>query len=159
MIECTYLEENKRSEAEARPRALAGAPVREAQREMAGQTTWVLIHFSLRYPDEEVCAFFRDTERSGVILEEGEGGEDRTRPPDLVLWLDTGVVQLWVRSFTAAAESRRGGQQWPRQWQWPSCAPCDRGACMTNKAVQQYEYRLYFELCFEAQTNEIHCSL
>ena len=110
MIECTYLEENKRSEAERRGHVHWPGlrPYVRAQREMARQTTWVLIHFSLRYPDEEVCAFFRDTERSGVILEEGEGGEDRTRPPDLVLWLDTGVVQLWVRSFTAAAEKADG---------------------------------------------------
>jgi ribonuclease Z len=61
------------------------------------QTTFVLIHFSLRYSDAEIRNFFLNAGRTGlgssVSTEDGGWGV----PPHLVLWLDTGVVQLWYQ--------------------------------------------------------------
>ena len=55
-------------------------------------TTFVLIHFSLRYSDSEIIDFFLDVARVGLgsaVATEGFG------PPHIVLWLDSGIVQLW----------------------------------------------------------------
>ena len=71
MIVCTYLEQSLSVEAARRghitwhglrPHALA-------QRAADRPSTWVLIHFSLRYSDEHICGFFRDPLRSGIVLE------------------------------------------------------------------------------------------
>ena len=60
-------------------------------------STWVLIHFSLHYSDEEIFGFFRDPLHSGIVLESTD--LEGVRPPDLVLWLDSGVVPLWIAEF------------------------------------------------------------
>ena len=57
----------------------------------------MLIHFSLHYSDEEIFGFFRDPLHSGIVLESTD--LEGVRPPDLVLWLDSGVVPLWIAEF------------------------------------------------------------
>jgi len=93
MIECTYLEDSKQQEAERRGHVWWGGLVPFVQANPS--RTWVLVHFSLRYKDQEIEDFFADAEKSRVELEDGAG----SRPPDLVLWLDGGPKPLWIQSF------------------------------------------------------------
>ena len=99
-------------------------------------TTWVLCHFSLRYTDEEVAAFFTDVARSGLRLahrrrhtedaptssaassaasataaDDQQGSAAPQRAADLVLWLSSGVVELWVESMDLTPQADAQQQQ------------------------------------------------
>ena len=69
--------------------------------------TWVLVHFSLRYKDQDILDFFYNSKKSGIILlkeeEEEENSRRRRAPPDLVLWLDSGPHELWIKSFCSSS--------------------------------------------------------
>jgi hypothetical protein len=96
----------------------------------------VLIHFSLRYSDEDICGFFRDPLRSGIVLESTD--LEGVRPPDLVLWLDSGVVPLWVAAFgldadaaprssgaAAGHQGTAGGEHAAAAGAAEACEPCE----------------------------------
>jgi len=46
---------------------------------LACRITFVLVHFSLRYKDDEIRSYFQSA------------GSDGTRPKNVVLWLDSGI--------------------------------------------------------------------
>mmetsp|Transcript_7838 Transcript_7838/g.11456 ORF Transcript_7838/g.11456 Transcript_7838/m.11456 type:complete len:374 (-) Transcript_7838:4-1125(-) len=103
MIECTYLEQAMREEARKRghiswsellPFVATSVRKRKATHGDFSQT-WMLVHFSLRYTDEHIANFFHDLDQCKLLLE-----QKSERPPDLVLWLDTGPRELWVGEFT-----------------------------------------------------------
>ena len=99
IIECTYLEESFTAEANRKGHVVWSGedglcPIVQERLFFVDSppVTFVLIHFSLRYSDSEIRDFFCDVEKAQLgssVSEEGSG------PPHLVLWLDTGVVQLW----------------------------------------------------------------
>jgi len=101
MIECTYLEESMLQEASARGHIcwaelvpfVAKSVQKRKQREGIMHQTWILVHFSLRYMDEQIDEFFRDQEQSKLILDDNETHD---MPPDVILWLDSGPKELWV---------------------------------------------------------------
>lgn len=95
MIECSYLEDAKEQEAEKRGHVWWGGLLPFIRKEGLGKT-WVLVHFSLRYNDQAILDFFNDPEASRVHLMEDQ---DPSRPPDVVLWLDSGPKELWIDSF------------------------------------------------------------
>jgi ribonuclease Z len=95
MMECTYLEDAKEEEAKKRGHVWWGGLLPFVQAAGRGKT-WALVHFSLRYSDGNILDFFEDAEASRVRLVKGQ---DPARPPDLVLWLDSGPKELWVDSF------------------------------------------------------------
>lgn len=95
MIECTYLENAKQAEAERRGHICwCGLLPFVQQNKTGGDRTWVLVHFSLRYNDDEIASFFSSPEKSRIVLR-----EPSDRPPDLVLWLDAGPQELWIDYF------------------------------------------------------------
>jgi len=101
MIECTYLEPEKQNEAERRGHIWWGGLlhfVEKGSTDTDTHKTWVLVHFSLRYNDDEIVSFFADPERSRIVLQNVEESTS-DRPPDLVLWLDAGPRELWIESF------------------------------------------------------------
>eukprot|EP01102_Stenamoeba_stenopodia_P020396 TRINITY_DN7908_c2_g1_i1.p1 TRINITY_DN7908_c2_g1~~TRINITY_DN7908_c2_g1_i1.p1 ORF type:complete len:455 (-),score=116.27 TRINITY_DN7908_c2_g1_i1:238-1509(-) len=77
MIECTYLEDEKRSEARKRGHIVWSdiLPYTEAHPEI----TWVLFHFSQRYKDDHIRSFFQTA------------SSQKSRPHNVVLWLDSGI--------------------------------------------------------------------
>ena len=82
--------------------------------------TWVLVHFSLRYSDDGIGAFFSDGGEGGLVYSRSaEAGEacEEPRPPDIVLWLDTGVRELWVDEVRLVGTAEKEGAV-------PSCEPC-----------------------------------
>lgn len=100
MIECTYLDANDEEidveeEAERRghvcwvgPKGL-GSAIKSWYSSSSSTKTWILMHFSLRYKDEEILEFFLDPLRCAMVLE-------RTTDPQplLLLWLDSGLISL-----------------------------------------------------------------
>lgn len=101
MIECTYLEESFSREAERRghvvwtflqPIILRHFTSNESTPQPT--TTFILIHFSLRYSDEEITSFFMDSTRCHLINPSQSPPNENT-PPHLILWLDTGIIKLW----------------------------------------------------------------
>ena len=97
MIECTYLEAEKRVEAESRGHICWCdlLPYVKDKHGAIDPKTWVLVHFSLRYSDGDIVGFFECPENSGIVLRRHRSD----RPPDVVLWLDTGPRELWIESF------------------------------------------------------------
>ena len=93
VIECTYLEDDKEDEAVRRGHVWWGGLRKFIQE--SNETTWVLVHFSLRYSEEEIVNFFENADRSKVQLR--APGPDR--PPDIVLWLDQGPKELWINEW------------------------------------------------------------
>lgn len=93
MIEYTYLEDNRSEEAAKRGHVWWGGLLPYVG---ASSQTWVLVHFSLRYKEQEIIAFFRDEHKCRVRWEEGK---NPSRPPDVVLWLESGAHELWVESL------------------------------------------------------------
>ena len=91
MIECTYLEDDFREEAERRGHVYWGGLLPFVQQSRQSQT-WVLVHFSLRYTDEQINAFFDDPATCGLTL---VPEPMESRPPNLVLWLLSGPRELW----------------------------------------------------------------
>eukprot|EP00667_Euglena_gracilis_P008962 EG_transcript_9090 len=96
MIECTYLEQDMEDEARTRRHTMwpdllpfVRHSISEAATKGTDPPTWVLIHFSLRYEEADVVAFFEAMADLGPRL------PPQPRPPNLVLWLDTRVVELW----------------------------------------------------------------
>ena len=61
------------------------------------------MHVSLRYKDKEIIDFFANAEQSRIVLEDGA----RSRPPDLVLWLDSGAKKV-VDSFISVRKILEG---------------------------------------------------
>jgi len=88
-------------------------------------TCWILIHFSLRYTDSEILNFFESKDKCGIRFcrkrsqqetrntannqSSSDAAQPSVRPPqpptpqrqlakapDLVLWLDSGIVELWI---------------------------------------------------------------
>lgn len=112
IIECTYLEESFTAEANRRGHVVwAGeAGLCNVVRERIFPTTqtdddngtpsgsvatFILMHFSLRYSDTEIVKFFLNPEAvqlGSAVATAGAG------PPHVVLWLDTGIVQLWYQA-------------------------------------------------------------
>lgn len=94
VIECTYLyvEDSKAHEGVhiSWPELAPFVAARRGLKEM--KHTWVLVHFSMRYLDKDIHAFFTDSARCGMRLVVSGGPV----PPDIVLWLDTGVQELWI---------------------------------------------------------------
>jgi len=78
MIECTYLEPDKSDEARKRGHICWShlAPHVESHPDIV----FILFHFSQRYTDQEIRVFFKTAARDG-----------KTRPSNVVLWLDTGL--------------------------------------------------------------------
>jgi hypothetical protein len=107
LIECTYLEESLSQEAERRGHVvwtflrpiiaqhfLSSSPVSASPH----STSFVLIHFSLRYSDEEIVSFFMDSERCQLPSPSQSPPQERQDlPPHLILWLDTGIIRLWYQ--------------------------------------------------------------
>jgi hypothetical protein len=113
IVECTYLEECYTSEANRRGHVVWSGEeglcsvvrdqifptTHESTSECSSEcssvrqpVTFILIHFSLRYSDSSVVDFFMDMDAVGLgsaVTTHGSG------PPHVVLWLDSGVVQLW----------------------------------------------------------------
>ena len=106
MIECTYLEKEMKDEAQKRGHIswceLAPYIAKSGKRRRDGglAQTWYLVHFSLRYTDEQIIDFFGDESRCTMRLQNTfpkAGIEANTAsPPDIVLWLDNGPVELWI---------------------------------------------------------------
>jgi len=148
MIECTYLEESKTNEAQKRGHThwfgILPFVKSNLEKQQQEHTCWVLIHFSLRYRDQDILSFFGDEEKCGVRFrgnvgarEQGSGASASTQKdldlvvppltgsdapvtlrevpgvdaphstssgciqlpskhPDVVLWLDSGVKELWI---------------------------------------------------------------
>ena len=98
VIECTYLEDDKHDEAVKRGHIYWGAlrpyVAASARGDHGEPSTFILCHFSLRYTEEGIKEFFEDPGRCGVRVATREAG--LTRRPDLVLWLDMGLHELWV---------------------------------------------------------------
>lgn len=100
MIECTYLEETMVEEARKRGHIcwfeLLPFVGRSLEIQQSTPQTWILVHFSLRYVDEQIEAFFRDPEKSRICLDDDESVCTR-HPANLVLWFDGGPVELWIK--------------------------------------------------------------
>eukprot|EP01063_Lacrimia_lanifica_P031513 TRINITY_DN520_c0_g1_i11.p1 TRINITY_DN520_c0_g1~~TRINITY_DN520_c0_g1_i11.p1 ORF type:complete len:382 (+),score=122.13 TRINITY_DN520_c0_g1_i11:49-1194(+) len=105
MTECTFLEDAMKDEAAKRGHTAWGelapyvARAVRAREGGAAPQTWILVHFSLRYSDGDIDAFFHDAEASGLTLEQEPADGDvagARRAPDVVLWLDAGPQPLWV---------------------------------------------------------------
>ena len=73
MIECTYLEDEKEQEAERRGHVWWGGLLPFVKSSYGSGKTWVLVHFSLRYTDEQIIEFFSDAEKSRVNLQDPDG--------------------------------------------------------------------------------------
>jgi hypothetical protein len=56
--------------------------------------TWLLFHFSLRYKDADIVTFFTTPAECGMTLSRAPPPGSKA-PPLIMLWLDSGVVQLW----------------------------------------------------------------
>lgn len=101
MIECTYLEDSKQEEAMKRGHIWWGGLlpyVKKCYNQQESQpTTWVLVHFSLRYSDQEIIEFFQKETQSHIRLDSNPAHS--SRPPDIVLWLDSGPQEFWIQSF------------------------------------------------------------
>lgn len=105
MIECTYLEDAFKDEARKRGHIYWGELVpyvtNSARRKMnvGISQTWYLVHFSLRYTEEQIVDFFADEGRCKMKLHSSQEEETKVNssPPDVVLWLDSGPKELWVR--------------------------------------------------------------
>ena len=111
IIECTYLEESMIGEARKRGHIcwhellpfVAKSVHRRRQLATGFQQTWILVHFSLRYMDEQILQFFEDETQSKLHLEppppptaaDDKSNKQRS-PPDIVLWLDDGPMKLWI---------------------------------------------------------------
>jgi len=96
MIECTYLEPEMEAEARSRKHTVwrdlipfVRHSIAEARAKGADPLTWVLIHFSLRYQEQAILDFFTNMTDLGPRL------PPQPRPPNVVLWLDTQIVELW----------------------------------------------------------------
>mmetsp|Transcript_19540 Transcript_19540/g.52674 ORF Transcript_19540/g.52674 Transcript_19540/m.52674 type:complete len:408 (+) Transcript_19540:186-1409(+) len=127
IIECSFLEEAMESEAAARGHVCWSQLAPFVRDHLGRGRTWILTHFSLRYSDEQIVAFFTDADKSGLHLrhplldpqaaastaQQSTGGgpsEDQlsAAPPagaaDVVLWLDwCGPKELWVERVDAPA--------------------------------------------------------
>lgn len=113
MTECTYLEESLNEEAFKRGHIAWHQllPIIQEQREHATEaddsapcrhTTWVLLHFSLRYTDNHIASFFQDPGQCGTLLSSNAPSSSVDAaavvpPPDVVLWLDSGIINLWMK--------------------------------------------------------------
>jgi len=108
MIECTYLEDSLRDEARKRGHVSWGELVpfiaeSVKRRKVEGVCqTWFLVHFSLRYTEEQIIDFFADETRCKMKLlggpDKSEGPKkDQSSPPDVVVWLDSGPKELWFQ--------------------------------------------------------------
>lgn len=114
MIECTYLGADMDAEAAKRGHIgwLGYRGLSDYVRRSPDDQTWVLIHFSLRYSDNDILEFFSDTASCGDAFTRSPPADDAKRPPRVVLWLDSGVVELWVAprgEATAGGDSAAGG--------------------------------------------------
>jgi hypothetical protein len=54
----------------------------------------LLFHFSLRYKDADIVTFFTTPAECGMTLSRAPPPGSKA-PPLIMLWLDSGVVQLW----------------------------------------------------------------
>lgn len=67
--------------------------------------TFILMHFSLRYKDEEIVDFFLTNSGMGEIrycTNSRSKGDAQSRPltaPHVILWLDSGIQELWFSNF------------------------------------------------------------
>lgn len=103
MIECSYLEREMEDEARRRKHTVwtelvpfVRHSITEAMAKGTNPNTWVLIHFSLRYREPDILEFFENMKSLGERLPPQE------RPPNLVLWLDSGIVEMWFAGPPAA---------------------------------------------------------
>ena len=94
IVECTYLEENMKSEADRRGH-ITWSDLLPLVINTPNQITFILIHFSLRYSDDEVVDFFRTS--SGACMREIR--DDSNEVPKVVLWLDSGIVRLVLDEY------------------------------------------------------------
>eukprot|EP01116_Phalansterium_solitarium_P013901 TRINITY_DN31354_c0_g1_i1.p1 TRINITY_DN31354_c0_g1~~TRINITY_DN31354_c0_g1_i1.p1 ORF type:complete len:350 (+),score=66.87 TRINITY_DN31354_c0_g1_i1:53-1102(+) len=86
MIECTYLEDGMKQEAQARGH-VCWCDLRP-HAEAHPDTLFILFHFSQRYTEDEIRAFFCTASSTG------------SAPRNVVLWLDSGIVDF--RGATSA---------------------------------------------------------
>jgi len=99
LIECTYLQmEDCKREERVHVSWPELKPFVAAQQGSSCRRTWVLVHFSLKYSDDSIRSFFMDAAQCG--LEFQIAGKEFV--PDVVLWLDTGVVELWLDRDSAS---------------------------------------------------------
>eukprot|EP00668_Euglena_longa_P012051 GGOE01014476.1.p1 GENE.GGOE01014476.1~~GGOE01014476.1.p1 ORF type:complete len:481 (+),score=66.29 GGOE01014476.1:48-1490(+) len=96
IIECSYLELDMEEEARVRRHTIwpdlvpfVRHSITEAVAKGTNPPTWILVHFSLRYTELEIVTFF---EQMGGL---GRRLPPQPRPPNLLLWLDNRLVELW----------------------------------------------------------------
>ena len=123
MIECTYLEPAMEVEAQRRGHICWSQlqPIVHPRLLRCADTPFslILIHFSLRYSDSDIVNFFSTPEinRVGTILTKRTTSLDGTKhssavvpdldstptpdigPAHVVLWLDSGVVEIWFTDY------------------------------------------------------------
>jgi hypothetical protein len=117
IIECTYLEEEYAAEGDRRGHIVWTGGLRDVVLSTyhayksrsgggrggnagpsAGAPVFILMHFSLRYSDDEIREFFRERSGLGAALTTSEVS-DAGRKPHVVLWLDSGIEQLWFQDL------------------------------------------------------------
>lgn len=93
IVECTYLEEEMKSEADRRGH-ITWSDLAQVIATSAAATTFILIHFSLRYSDTSIVEFFM--QRSGLPLR--RLNEDESHIPRVILWLDSGICKFTIKN-------------------------------------------------------------
>jgi hypothetical protein len=95
IVECTYLESGMEGEARKRGHICWSEllPIIKSRIDL-GSFTAVLMHFSLRYSDEDIIGFFSSQTGVDELVSFGA-----STPPHLVLWLDSGAYPLWFKTI------------------------------------------------------------
>jgi ribonuclease Z len=96
MIECTFLEDSMKSEASKRGH-LVWSDLREHV-EAHPKILFILFHFSQRYTDQEIRKFFETA------------SSNRSRPPNVLLWLDSGIDMPPETPQSSQQESKSNNQ-------------------------------------------------
>lgn len=99
IVECTYLDREMEGEARKRGHICWSEllPILKSRIHF-GPFTAVLMHFSLRYSDEEIIRFFNSQIGMGEMVDSGASECDISAPPHIILWLDSGAHPLWFKT-------------------------------------------------------------